>query len=459
MRAPGHPQGCFVTEVVMDDLAAKIGIDPLELRLKNLPPEAPDAQWGKYLRMGAEKFGWNKRHADGDPTSGPLKRGIGCAANRWGGGGRGTKAHAEILSDGSVTIRTGTQDIGTGTRTLIAIVAAETLGIPVNTIKVEIGDSNFPFSGGSGGSTTAASVMPAIRIVTGKAFDALAARIAPSLGVAADQLVARDGRITVKTDASKRLTWKEACKRLGAEPVVADGEWEAGLSASGTSGVQFAEVEVDVETGVATRHANAVRAGRRLDPRPAHGGEPVHGRHHRWHRLRALRAPDSRSQHGVHGQPEHGVVLRRRPLGYPADRDRAGRSARARRHRPRRAADGFDRGRRRQRRFAMPSARAFEICRSRQKRCWRPSQARREGRCEALRLRRREERERGRRRARGRRRHGPRRWPGSAGADERPHPGAAAARERQDARSHDSSRGRRGLPYRIGRAARGSGIA
>jgi xanthine dehydrogenase YagR molybdenum-binding subunit len=268
MRAPGHPQGCFVTEVVIDDLAAKIGIDPLELRLKNLPPEAPDAQWGKYLRMGAEKFGWSKRHADGDPRSGPLKRGMGCAANRWGGGGRGTKTHVEILSDGSVTVRTGTQDIGTGTRTLIAMVAAETLGLPVDAIKVEIGDSNFPFSGGSGGSTTAASVTPSIRIVTGKAFDALAARIAPSLGAAADQLVARDGRITVKTDASKRLAWKEACKRLGAEPVVADGEWEPGLSASGTSGVQFAEVEVDVETGIArvTRMLCVQDAGLIVDP-------------------------------------------------------------------------------------------------------------------------------------------------------------------------------------------------
>jgi xanthine dehydrogenase YagR molybdenum-binding subunit len=250
MRAPGHPQGCFATELLMDELADTIRMDPVEFRMKNLPPEQPNAMWRKYFPMAAEKFGWNRRHPTGDPASGPIKRGMGCAANRWGGGGRGTKAHVEILPDGGVVVRCGTQDIGTGTRTLVAMVAAETLGLRITAVKAEIGDSNYPFSGGSGGSTTAASVTPAIRVTTAKAFEALAARIAPGLGVQPADLVARNGRIESKGQPSKGLAWKDACRQLGTEPVSVDGEWEQGLSASGTSGVQFAEVEVDVETGV-----------------------------------------------------------------------------------------------------------------------------------------------------------------------------------------------------------------
>jgi xanthine dehydrogenase YagR molybdenum-binding subunit len=250
MRAPGHPQGCFATEMLMDELADKVRMDPVAFRLKNLPAEAPNRMWRTYFPRAAEKFGWSKRHPTGDPASGPIKRGMGCAANQWGGGGRGSKAHVEILPDGGVVVRCGTQDIGTGTRTIVAMVAAETLGLPYSSVRVEIGDSVFPFSGGSGGSTTAAAVTPAIRVTAGKALDAFAARVAHSLGVAPASLVAAHGRLVVKDNPSKGLAWKEACRLLGTEPVSADGEWEAGLSASGTSGVQFADVEVDIETGV-----------------------------------------------------------------------------------------------------------------------------------------------------------------------------------------------------------------
>jgi xanthine dehydrogenase YagR molybdenum-binding subunit len=267
-RAPGHPQGCFATEMLMDELADRLRMDPVEFRLKNLPEEAPNAMWRRYFQIGAEKFGWNRRHPTGDQASGPIRRGMGCAANRWGGGGRGTRAHVEILPDGGVVVRCGTQDIGTGTRTIVAMVAAETLGLPVDAVRVEIGDSLYPFSGGSGGSTTAAAVTPAIRVTTGKALDALAARVAPGLGVEPGALVASGGRVHVKGDPAKGLSWRDACRQLGTEPAAVDGEWEAGLSASGTSGVQFAEVEVDVETGVTrvTRMLCVQDCGLLLDP-------------------------------------------------------------------------------------------------------------------------------------------------------------------------------------------------
>src|SRR5581483_4558744 len=130
------------------------------------------------------------------------------------------------MSDGSVVMKCGTQDIGTGTRTIVAMVAAETLGLPVSAVKPEIGDTMYPFSGGSGGSTTAASVSPAIRVTCGKALDALFDKVAPQLGAQASNLAARDGKIVVKDNPSKSLAWKDACKAIGTEPIAADGEWE-----------------------------------------------------------------------------------------------------------------------------------------------------------------------------------------------------------------------------------------
>jgi len=250
MRAPGHPQGCFLTEILMDELADRVKMDPVEFRLKNLPPAAPNAAWGEYFRIGAKEFGWDKRHPTGDATPGPIKTGFGTSAHRWGGGGRGTKAHCDIANDGSVVMKCGTQDLGTGTRTLVAIVTAETLGLPVSAVKPEIGDTMYPLSGGSGGSTTAASMTPAIRLTAGKALDALAAKVAPQLGVDASTLTASNGRIHVAGDPAKGMAWKDACKLIGTEPISVDAEWADGMSSTGTSGVQFTEVSVDVETGI-----------------------------------------------------------------------------------------------------------------------------------------------------------------------------------------------------------------
>ena len=250
MRAPGHPQGCFLTEILMDELADRVKMDPVAFRVKNLPPAGPNAMWAEYFARGAKAFGWDKRHPTGDPSRGPIKTGMGVSAHRWGGAGRGSRAHMDITSDGGVVIKCGTQDIGTGTRTIVAIVAAETLGLPVSAVKPEIGDSMLPFSGGSGGSTTAASAMPAIRVTSILARDALFAKVAPTLGSAPENLLAEGGRIFVKGTPTKGVSWKDACKLIGTEPISVDGQWEDGLSGSGTSGVQFAEATVDVETGI-----------------------------------------------------------------------------------------------------------------------------------------------------------------------------------------------------------------
>jgi xanthine dehydrogenase YagR molybdenum-binding subunit len=251
MRAPGHPQASFNTEIMMDELADKVKMDPVEFRIKNLPPLAPNAMWRSYLQEGATEFGWSRRHPTGEKTSSPVKSGMGVSINTWGGGGRGpAPAHCEIASDGGVVMRVGTQDLGTGTRTLVAVITADSLGLQPNQVRPEIGDTLYGVSPLSGGSTTAASISPGIRVAAVKALDALKEKVAPTLGVNADSLIAQAGRIQVKDDPAKGLSWVDACKRIGPQPIVADGDWRAGMSSNTTSGVQFAEVAVDVETGI-----------------------------------------------------------------------------------------------------------------------------------------------------------------------------------------------------------------
>jgi xanthine dehydrogenase YagR molybdenum-binding subunit len=227
MRAPGHPQASFGMESIMDEMALALGMDPVELRIKNDPSEIRRQQY----KIAAERFRWNAKYRSPASSEGPVKTGVGCASATWGGGGQGSEAEVRINPDGSVEVRCGTQDLGTGTKTLIAIVAAEVFGLEPAAISVRIGDTTLPQSGGSGGSTTAASVAPAV-------FDACQNALA-DLASASD--------ITDPTGSN----WRSATARLRINPVVARGRWswKEGLSSSGVGGVQMTEVEVDTETG------------------------------------------------------------------------------------------------------------------------------------------------------------------------------------------------------------------
>ncbi len=224
-RAPGHPQGSFGMESILDDLAVKLGLDPVDIRLKNDPFEIRQKEYA----IGREKFGWAQKYRKPGSSPGPIKTGVGVAGATWGGGGKGTKAQATINPDGTVEVRCGTQDLGTGAKTVVALVAAEVFGIPPEKIAAKIGDTDFPASGGSGGSTTTASVSPAIFDVCTKALKEL-----QTLSGVAD---------------ARGANFESACRKLGMQPVVMQGEWIEGLSSSGAGGVQFAEVEVDTETG------------------------------------------------------------------------------------------------------------------------------------------------------------------------------------------------------------------
>jgi xanthine dehydrogenase YagR molybdenum-binding subunit len=255
MRAPGHPQGCAIMESAMDDLADKLGIDPLEFRLKNLPPN--DFKTPIYLdevAMGAELIGWKqKRKPRGQNGRGPVKRGMGMALHTWGGGGqRDKKVTCIINPDGSVELRSATQDIGTGARTVLAIIAAELLGLEVKDIRSNIGNSTFPVGQSSGGSTTTPSMSPPTFAAVSEARDALFKKIAPALNASASDLSLKDGQVLVKGEP--KLAWKDACRKLGLMPIEVTGNFVDGLSSTGVGGCQFAEVSVDTETGVVRVH-------------------------------------------------------------------------------------------------------------------------------------------------------------------------------------------------------------
>ena len=233
-RAPSNPPASFGMESAMDDLAAKLGMDPLEFRLKNDTNEIRLREF----KIGAEKFGWKDKYRKPGSSPGIVKTGIGCAGANWPAGGpsKRTQGEAQINPDGSVEFRLGVQDIGTGTRTVIAVVAAEMLGLDPGQITVKVGDTNYPPGPGSGGSTTCASVSPTVYEICRTALQQLQTQT----GVA---------------DARGK-NWFAACKKLGVTPLTVHASFEpkvqTGLATKPAYGVQFAEVDVDTETGLVT---------------------------------------------------------------------------------------------------------------------------------------------------------------------------------------------------------------
>ena len=254
MRAPGHPQGCAIMEAAMDDLADKLGIDPLEFRLKNLPNDFKTPIYEGEVKLGAELIGWReKRKPRGQNGHGVVKRGLGMALHTWGGGGANDKQVTCIINpDGSVEVKSATQDIGTGARTILAIIAAEILGLEVKDITSNIGNSTFPPGQASGGSTTTPSMSPPCYMAVTAARDALFKKIAPGLNASPDDLSLKGGQVWVKGEPT--ASWKDACRMLGMMPISETGKFEQGLSSVGVGGCQFAEVSVDTETGVVKVH-------------------------------------------------------------------------------------------------------------------------------------------------------------------------------------------------------------
>ena len=286
MRAPGNTPGGFGIEQAIDELAEKLSIDPLALRDRIDPSPVRREE----RRLGAERIGWQRRRAPGaDP--GAVKRGLGMAQSLWGANVQTNAAcEVRVMRDGSVEVLSSVQDIGTGIGTVLAQTVAEVLGLRPDEITVRIGDTEFPAGGPSYGSRTTASVTPPARTAAWRVQQQLFREAALALNAGAEELVARDGKILVRNDRTRSLSFREAAARLRTDrisAVVSRSDDYAGfrrrmgdaaMAQQDLGGVQFAEVTVDTETGIVrVQRVVAVQdCGRPMNPRQiesqVHGG-------------------------------------------------------------------------------------------------------------------------------------------------------------------------------------------
>jgi len=255
-RAPNHPQACAITQTAYDDLAAKMGANSLDIFMKNLAnieSRQKAEVYAEELKIAAKLMDWNALwhpHGKGK-KKGSVVDGLGIGIHEWGGVANSSSCLLRIHPDGGVQSFCGTQDIGTGTRTVCAVVLAETLGLGVDDVKVNVGHSTYPESGASGGSTTVGAVSESHRRAAVDALVQLFATVAPKLGAKAEELRAVDGQI--KAPSGKSMSWKEACSQLGMNKIEVTATHTRGnktdLSDEGVGGVQMAHVSVDTDTG------------------------------------------------------------------------------------------------------------------------------------------------------------------------------------------------------------------
>lgn len=263
-RAPGVVEGTIGLEITLDRLANALGMDPLEFRRQNYAAEHQDLN-RPYARklvleayeQGAEAIGWGTRNLDvrryPNGKDGLLRRGVGMASQMWGGdGGPPAQASAKLLPDGTAVILTGTQDIGTGTRTVLAQIAADELSLPLDHIRVELGDTEFGlYSPPSGGSVTLSSVGPAVRMAAAEARKEALEVIAHFTEAPTDAIELRGGTAYNRETGKELGTLASFLEQLDGHEI--SGKGMRGPNAENMSvrtfGAQFAEVEVDIGTG------------------------------------------------------------------------------------------------------------------------------------------------------------------------------------------------------------------
>jgi len=288
MRAPGEASGSFALESAMDELAYALKIDPIELRLRNYAEVDPDKKlpWSsKSLRecyqQGAARFGWQKRNPtprsmrDGDTLIG-----WGMATATYPTNRSPASAIAQIKADGTAVVRSGSQDIGTGTYTVMTQIAADALGMPIEKIQFELGDTNLPETPVSGGSQTAASVGSAVHLAGTAARSkllqlALTDRASPLYGAAAEDVIAQNSGFTLKNKAAKAETYGAILARHGLKTIEARADAKPGEEKEKYSmhsfGAQFAEVRVNPASGEVrvSRWVGAFGVGRLLNAKTA----------------------------------------------------------------------------------------------------------------------------------------------------------------------------------------------
>lgn len=274
MRAPGEAPGLMALEIAMDEMATKLGIDPVELRIINdtqVDPEKPERPFSQRqliecLRTGAQRFGWGQRRAEpGQVRDGRWLVGMGVAAAFRNNMVMKSGARVRLNSRGVVTVETDMTDIGTGSYTIIAQTAAEMMGVPIHKVMVRLGDSAFPVSAGSGGQWGGNSSTAGVYAACVKLREA----VAQKLGVPVDGAVFADGMVR---SGERSVPLAEAA--VGGELVVEDsieyGDLDKKYQQS-TFGAHFVEVGVDMATGeIRVRRMLAVcAAGRILNPKSA----------------------------------------------------------------------------------------------------------------------------------------------------------------------------------------------
>jgi xanthine dehydrogenase YagR molybdenum-binding subunit len=275
-RAPGESTGTFALEIAMDELAYKLKMDPIELRLKNYAEKDPTSNKpfsSKHLRecyaRGAEEFGWSKRNPEPRSTrEGRQLIGYGMATATYSANRSSASAYVQFEPSGRVTVLCGSQDLGTGTYTVMAQTAAATLNMSIDQIDAKLGDSTMPKSPVSGGSQTSASVAPAVQAAAKQAqiklyLAVVADAASPLHGLDPQNLDMQNGRVIRKGDPKSGETFAAFIARNGSKPVGAMGSAEPEQDTKQFSnhswGAVFAEVGVDEAFGmVSVRRIHAV---------------------------------------------------------------------------------------------------------------------------------------------------------------------------------------------------------
>ena len=288
MRAPGEAQGVYALESALDELAYELNIDPLKLRQINYAERDPESNlpWSeKALRdcykQGAEAFGWSKRNPE--PRSmgeNGFLIGYGMATGTYPMWRMQSVAKAHILSDGTAIVQSAASDMGPGTYTTMTIIASETLGIPSDRIKFELGDSSFPFAPPHGGSMTTASVGSAVKAVCEKARSqalALAKQHSdsPLARTKEDELKVADGKLFAGDNSSEGISYAEILAQANQESIEveaasAPGDEKQKYSMHSFSAT-FVEVRVDELLGDinVTRVVSAIDVGRIINAKTA----------------------------------------------------------------------------------------------------------------------------------------------------------------------------------------------
>jgi xanthine dehydrogenase YagR molybdenum-binding subunit len=288
MRAPGEATGSFALESAMDELAYELGLDPIELRLRNYAETDPESgrPWSsKALRAcyaeGAERFGWAQRNPE--PRSmrdGRWLVGWGMATASYPTSGMPAEAEAVIRVDGRAVVRSGTADLGTGQYTVMTQVASDALGMSPERVAFELGDTNLPFAFVAGGSSGARSVGPAVRIAAeaarAKVLDLAAAdEDSPLAGYGPEAVGAEGGELFLKHAPEQRESYAAILARHDLQEVSGEGSVGAVSMPNGhrvnAFGAQFVEVRVDVDLGIVrlTRALGAFDVGTVLNPKTA----------------------------------------------------------------------------------------------------------------------------------------------------------------------------------------------